>query len=54
MSAPSGSQEQNEPMSQNEQTEPVDHNDFNQNLIAEYRANGGKVTGMFANTPLLL
>ena len=35
-------------------TETVDHNDFNQNLIAEYRANGGKVTGMFANTPLLL
>jgi deazaflavin-dependent oxidoreductase (nitroreductase family) len=36
------------------ETETVDHNDFNQSLIAEYRANGGKVTGMFANTPLLL
>src|SRR6188472_1470830 len=35
-------------------TETVGHNDFNQNLIAEYRANGGKVTGMFANTSLLL
>jgi deazaflavin-dependent oxidoreductase (nitroreductase family) len=31
-----------------------DFNAFNRNLVAEYRANGGKVTGMFANAPLLL
>ena len=30
------------------------NNDFNQALIAEYRANGGKVGGPFANAPLLL
>jgi deazaflavin-dependent oxidoreductase (nitroreductase family) len=29
-------------------------NDFNQKLIAEYRANDGKVSGQFANAPLLL
>jgi deazaflavin-dependent oxidoreductase (nitroreductase family) len=29
-------------------------NDFNQTVIAEFRANGGKVGGMFANAPLLL
>lgn len=29
-------------------------NDFNRHLIDEYRANGGKVTGMFAKAPLLL
>jgi deazaflavin-dependent oxidoreductase (nitroreductase family) len=28
--------------------------DFNQSLIAEFRANGGKVTGPFAGAPLLL
>lgn len=28
--------------------------DFNQALIAEFRANGGRVGGQFANTPLLL
>ena len=27
---------------------------FNENLITEYRANEGKVGGMFANSPLLL
>lgn len=27
---------------------------FNQQIIAEFRANGGKVGGHFANTPLLL
>ena len=27
---------------------------FNQNLIEEFRANGGKVTGMFAGAPLIL
>lgn len=32
----------------------VDHNDFNRKLIDEFRANGGKVGGMFANTPLLI
>jgi deazaflavin-dependent oxidoreductase (nitroreductase family) len=30
------------------------YNDFNQTLIAEFRANGGKVGGQFANAPLLL
>jgi deazaflavin-dependent oxidoreductase (nitroreductase family) len=29
-------------------------NDFNQTVITEFRANGGKVGGPFANTPLLL
>jgi deazaflavin-dependent oxidoreductase (nitroreductase family) len=29
-------------------------NDFNQQLIEEFRANGGKVTGQFAGAPLLL
>ena len=29
-------------------------NDFNQTVIAEFHANGGKVGGMFANTTLLL
>ncbi len=29
-------------------------NDFNRQLIEEYRANGGKVTGQFSRTPLLL
>jgi deazaflavin-dependent oxidoreductase (nitroreductase family) len=28
--------------------------DFNANLIEEYRANDGKVTGVFENAPLLL
>jgi deazaflavin-dependent oxidoreductase (nitroreductase family) len=32
----------------------VPHDDFNQNLIAEFRANEGKVSGMFENTPLLI
>jgi deazaflavin-dependent oxidoreductase (nitroreductase family) len=31
-----------------------DRNDFNENLIAEFRANGGKVSGMFAGRPMLL
>jgi deazaflavin-dependent oxidoreductase (nitroreductase family) len=29
-------------------------NDFNRKLIEEFRANGGKVTGAFANAPLLI
>ncbi len=29
-------------------------NDYNQNLIAEFRANGGKVSDQSANSPLLL
>jgi deazaflavin-dependent oxidoreductase (nitroreductase family) len=29
-------------------------NDFNQQVIAEFRANGGKVGGPFAGSPLLL
>ena len=28
--------------------------EYNQHLIDEFRANGGKVTGRFANSPLLL
>ena len=31
-----------------------DRNAFNANLIAEYRANGGKVGGVFSGRPLLL
>jgi deazaflavin-dependent oxidoreductase (nitroreductase family) len=42
-------------MSENEQIEEsTDYNDFNRKLIEEYRANGGKVTGIFAGSPLLL
>ena len=37
---------------QNEKT--TDYNDFNRQLIEEFRANGGKVSGMFAGAPLLL
>ena len=37
---------------QNEKT--TDYNDFNRKLIQEYRANEGKVSGMFAGAPLLL
>jgi deazaflavin-dependent oxidoreductase (nitroreductase family) len=29
-------------------------NDFNQAIIAEFRANGGKISGQFAGRPLLL
>ena len=32
----------------------MSHDDFNQKLIAEFRANEGKVSGMFENTPLLI
>ncbi|MBA2520347.1 MAG: nitroreductase family deazaflavin-dependent oxidoreductase [Chloroflexia bacterium] len=32
----------------------ADFNEFNRNLIAEFRANDGKVGGMFANAPLML
>ena len=28
--------------------------EFNQNIITEFHANGGKVSGLFANVPLLL
>lgn len=31
-----------------------EQNDFNRQLIEEFRANGGKVSGRLANTPLLL
>ena len=31
-----------------------DYNEFNRQLIEEYRANGGKVTGIFAGAPLLV
>jgi len=29
-------------------------NEFNRKLVAEFRENGGKVTGMFAGAPLLI
>jgi deazaflavin-dependent oxidoreductase (nitroreductase family) len=32
----------------------VSHDDFNRKLIEEFRANEGKVSGMFENTPLLI
>jgi deazaflavin-dependent oxidoreductase (nitroreductase family) len=32
----------------------TDYNDFNKKLIEEFRANGGKVGGMFAGAPMLL
>jgi deazaflavin-dependent oxidoreductase (nitroreductase family) len=32
----------------------VSHDDFNQQMIEEFRANEGKVSGMFENTPLLI
>jgi deazaflavin-dependent oxidoreductase (nitroreductase family) len=42
-------------MSENEQNEKTtDYNAFNRQLIEEFRANGGKVSGMFAGAPLLL
>jgi deazaflavin-dependent oxidoreductase (nitroreductase family) len=41
-------------MTESEREEAFDPHTFNRNLIAEYRANGGKVTGMFAGAPLLL
>ncbi len=42
-------------MSENELTEKTtDYNEFNRKLIEEFRANGGKVSGMFAGAPLLL
>ena len=40
------------------ETEPdektTDYNEFNRQLIEEFRDNGGKVSGMFAGAPLLL
>src|SRR5918997_5881915 len=42
-------------MSETEQNEKTtDYNEFNRKLIEEFRANGGKVSGMFAGAPLLL
>lgn len=35
-------------------TEEMDWNEFNNNLIAEFRANDGKTTGPFAEAPLVL
>ena len=32
----------------------ADMKEFNENLIAEYRANGGKVGGQFAKSPLMI
>src|SRR5215213_3269572 len=39
-------------MEQDEKT--TDYNEFNRQLMEEFRANGGKVSGMFAGAPLLL
>jgi deazaflavin-dependent oxidoreductase (nitroreductase family) len=35
-------------------TDPSDPNEFNREIIAQFRANDGKVGGMFAGAPLLL
>lgn len=35
-------------------TDETNWNEFNDNLIAEFRANGGTVTGPFADAPLVL
>jgi len=35
-------------------TESIDFNEFNRDLIAEFRANDGVVTGPFAGAPLVL
>jgi deazaflavin-dependent oxidoreductase (nitroreductase family) len=53
--APSRREEQGETMAETEQNEKTtDYNEFNRQLIEEFRANGGKVSGMFAGAPLLL
>ncbi|MGH2614045.1 MAG: nitroreductase family deazaflavin-dependent oxidoreductase, partial [Thermomicrobiales bacterium] len=39
-------------MAENETT--ADHGDFNQQIIEEFRANEGKVGGMFAGAPMML
>lgn len=42
-------------MSENEQTEPAPNgNDFNAQVIKEFRENGGKVGGMFEGAPMML
>jgi deazaflavin-dependent oxidoreductase (nitroreductase family) len=42
-------------MAESEQTTTMDeYRAFNENLVAEFRDNGGKVGGMFAGAPLLL
>lgn len=41
-------------MTENEQYDPPDANDFNRQIIEEFRANGGQVGGMFAGQPMLL
>ena len=35
-------------------SEPVDVNEWNKQVIAEFRANGGKVGGMFEGAPMIL
>jgi deazaflavin-dependent oxidoreductase (nitroreductase family) len=49
---PDAVEEDRETMSENDMT--AQFLAFNQNLIDEFRANGGKVTGMFAGAPLIL
>ena len=41
-------------MAGNDKFSSPEYKAFNTNLIEEYRANGGKVSGMFAGAPLLL
>ena len=44
-------------MSDTNDSKPTDWNtwnQFNENLVAEFRANNGKVSGMFAEMPLIL
>jgi deazaflavin-dependent oxidoreductase (nitroreductase family) len=41
-------------MTEEQSRDPAFVNDFNENIIAEFRANDGKVGGQFANANLLL
>ncbi len=41
-------------MTEEQSPDPAFVNDFNENIIAEFRANDGKVGGQFANANLLL
>jgi deazaflavin-dependent oxidoreductase (nitroreductase family) len=41
-------------MTTNSNSAPTDVNDWNKKVIEEFRANGGKVGGMFEGAPLLL
>ena len=41
-------------MAEGAKTETMDFKAFNERLIREYRANDGRITGMFAGAPILL